>query len=213
LEDLTVCTWIWGRKYSDDYIDRLVESVHRNLMRPFKFKVFSPQGSDIELTQVPGCFARLRAFDPDWQQAHGITGRLVVLDLDMVVTGPLDELFARKEPFVILQGVNAANPCKMNGSIWMLKAGYRPDVWADFSLKAASRVPFYSFPDDQAWLDYKIPDAAAFTSDDGVYAFKKKGWPPGDDLPTNAKIVAFPGWRDPSKFAHLKWVKEHWTRV
>jgi len=45
---------------------------------------------------------------------------------------------------------------------------------------------------------------------DGVYAFKKRNWPKGDALPSNARVVAFPGFRDPSQFGHLDWVAQHW---
>ncbi|TIV05127.1 MAG: hypothetical protein E5W02_28530, partial [Mesorhizobium sp.] len=92
----------------------------------------------------------------------------------------------------------------------MLKAGYRPDVWHEFSLELAAKVPFHEFPDDQAWLADMLPDAGSFGPEDGVYAFQKRGWPKGEALPKNAKIVAFPGWRDPSQYVRLDWVQEHW---
>jgi len=83
-------------------------------------------------------------------------------------------------------------------------------VWTDFSLEAAQAVPFFSFPDDQAWLEAKLPDAAAIGPEQGVYGFCKPGWNTGTALPKNARIVAFPGWRDPVGFGHLSWVAEHW---
>lgn len=204
---------MWGDKYSPDYISRLFGGVRRNLSRPYQTWMFSPSEEDRHLADIPGCFARLRMFDPGWQAAHGFEpgDRIVCLDLDLIITGPLDDLFDRPEPFVILQGVNTSNPCPMNGSIWMLRAGYRPDVWNDFSLEAARAIPFDSFPDDQAWFAYKLPDAGAYTDQDGVYAFHKRSWPRGETLPKNAKVVAFPGWRDPSGFTHLPWVAEHWA--
>ncbi|MDP3493434.1 MAG: hypothetical protein Q8R82_09985, partial [Hyphomonadaceae bacterium] len=188
----------------------LAGSVARNLSRPHRFEVFTPQDEDLHLTQIPGCFARLRMFDPEWQRANGITGRVVCMDLDLVVTGPLDDLFDKPEPFTILQGVNASNPCPFNGSLWAFDAGYRPDVWTEFTLQAAQAVPFHEFSDDQAWFAQKLPDAGAFTDKDGVYAFCKPGWPKGHALPKNARVVAFPGWRDPIGFSHLDWVQDHW---
>jgi hypothetical protein len=211
--DLTICTWVWGRKYGAKYIERLAAGVERNLKQPFRFRVFSPQAEDEHLTDIPGCFARLRMFDPKWQAEHKIRGRLVCMDLDLIVTGGLDELFDRPDDLVILQGANASNPCPYNGSVFMLQAGTHQDVWADFSLEAARETAFYSFPDDQGWFSHKIPGAAGWKcgSGSGVYAFKKPGWPRGDDLPADARIVAFPGHRDPSQFTHLDWVKKHWA--
>lgn len=210
---LVISTWAWGAKYGAEYIERLAAGVARHLSVPHEFRVFTPGPEDLRLTRMPGCFARLRAFDPAWQARHGLApgDRLVCLDLDLIVTGSLDGLFDRPEPFVILQGVNVSNPCPYNGSVWMLRAGHRPDVWSEFTPEAAGRVPFDSFPDDQAWFAAKLPGAAAFTDRDGVYAFHKRGWPRGEALPGNARIVAFPGWRDPAGFTHLDWVKEHWA--
>lgn len=209
---LVIGAWVWGTKYPRHYVERLASSVSRNIVQDHRFMVFRPLDSDEELTKVPGCFCRLRMFDPMWQMVHGIKpgDRLVCLDLDLIVTGGLDPLFDRPEDFVILQGVNAANPCRYNGSLWMLRAGYRPDVWGDFSLEEANKMPFYSFPDDQGWFEHKMPNAGAWGARDGVYAFRKPGWPKDDRLPPHARVVAFPGHRDPGQFENLDWVREHW---
>jgi hypothetical protein len=209
---LIICTWIWGTKYGHDYISKLFGGIRRNLTQDYLPMVTTPPAEDRHLTETPGCFARLRTFDPAWQAANGIEpgDRIVCIDLDTVITGSLDGLFDRPEPFVILQGVNASNPCPYNGSLWMLTAGYRPDVWHEFSLELAAKVPFHEFPDDQAWFADMLPDAGAFGPEDGVYAFQKRGWPKGEQLPKGARIVAFPGWRDPSQYTRLRWVKEHW---
>lgn len=208
---LTVVVWHWGTKYPVYYVDRLISAVGRHLPTA-RVLIAEPEQEDLPLTKIPGCFARLRTFDPAWQKARGIVEgeRVVVLDLDLVITGNLQKVFHRSEPFVILQGVNSVNPCPYNGSVWMLSAGYRPDVWSEFSIEAASKVPFYAFPDDQAWFYHMMPTAGAFTPAHGVYGFMKPGWSTGNVLPSNAKIVAFPGSRDPLQFTHLKWVAQHW---
>lgn len=208
---LTVVVWRWGTKYPGHYVERLWLGLKRHFDGA-RILVVEPQEGDRYLTGIPGCFARLRTFDPVWQKANGILEgeRIVVLDLDLIVTGALSPVFDRPEPFVILQGVNAKNPNPYNGSVWMLRAGFRPDVWSDFTLEKAGKVPFYAFPDDQAWFHHMIPGAGAFGPSNGVYAFQKPGWPACDALPKGAKIVAFPGHRDPSQFTNLGWVAEHW---
>lgn len=209
---LIICTWVWGTKYGHDYISKLFGGIRRNLTQDYLPMVTTPPPEDRHLTEIPGCFARLRTFDPAWQAANGIEpgDRIVCMDLDMVITGSLDDLFDREEPFTILQGVNSSNPCPFNGSLWALTAGYRPDVWHEFSLDLAAKVPFYEFPDDQAWFADMMPDAGSFGPEDGVYAFMKRGWPKGEALPKGARIVAFPGWRDPSQYTRLDWVREFW---
>jgi hypothetical protein len=232
---LTICTWLWGDKYGPADVAKLHAGLRRHLVQPFRLICCTDQGegepeelngpdgpitlyfieqADTHLLTRRGCFARLRMFDPEWQAAHGLAegDRLVCIDLDVVVTGALDVLFNRPEPFLILQKANSANPCPYNGSIWMLRAGYRPDVWADFSLEAAAKVPFHEFPDDQAWMAHKLPGEGGWQAGarSGVYAFKKPGWPASDDLPKDARLVCFPGHRDPSQFTHLPWIQEHW---
>lgn len=212
LEPLHICVWHWGRKYPEFYITRLFAGLRRHLKQPFETHVLAPREQDVYLTKVPGCFCRLRLFDPEFQQIVGLDGRIVNIDLDAIVTGPLDELFDRAESFVILRGGNASNPCPFNGSMFMLRAGEHADVWRDFSLKRAGEVPYHEFPDDQGWLAHKLPKAAYWTvgPESGVYCFQKPGWPAREALPKDARLVAFPGWRDPSRFAHLDWVREHW---
>lgn len=211
---LIISTWLWGNKYDRKYVDRLREGVARNMKGRYNWRVFSPDPADEYLTKIRGCFCRLRAFDRAWQDKQGIEpgDKLVCIDLDTVVTGPLDDLFLGTQDFTILEGANASNPCRFNGSIWMLRAGQREDVWADFSLEAARKIRFFEFPDDQAWFEHKFPGVTGWKvgAESGVYAFKKPGWPKGDDLPSDARLVAFPGWRDPAKFSHLEWIKMNW---
>lgn len=208
---LIIGTWLWGSKYPGFYVTRLADSLRRHMKGRYQFQIFRPGPDDGPL--LPGCLVRLKMFSPEWQKAHGIPPncRIVCMDLDLVITGPLDPLFDRDDPFTILQGVNAANPCPYNGSLLMLRSGYRPDVWEDFSLEKAKKIPFYSFPDDQAWLADMLPGAAAYGPSDGVYGFRKPGWTTGDELPNNARVVSFFGSRDPAQFLHLPWVRKHWA--
>lgn len=212
---LVIGTWLWGDKYPQHYVDRLRAGIARAVQQPHRFEVYRPEPEDEHLTRVRGCFVRLRMFDPAWQAKNGIKNgdRLVCIDLDSIVIRTLDPLFNRADNFTILTGANAANPCPYNGSLWMLRAGYRPDVWTDFSLEAAQKVPFYEFPDDQAWFAHKLPGLTGWKvgTSSGVYAFQKPGWPKGEALPADARLVVFPGWRDPGKFTHLPWVKERWV--
>lgn len=206
-----VITWLWGSKYASHYVERLARGIERNL-GAHTFTVCEPRPEDRHLTEIPGCFARLRTFDPDWQTSMGFGAgdRILCLDLDLIVTGNLSPIVSRPEPFVILQGANSKNTCRYNGSAWLLTAGYRPDVWTGFSIEAASKAPHWKYPEDQSWFEAKMPDAGAYGPKDGVYGFHKPGWHEGDALPVNARIVAFPGSRDPGQFTHLPWVKDHW---
>ncbi len=236
---LTILTWFWGDKFDILYVRILAASIRRHLNREHRFVVVTDRPGkfqsdkridcvefdhvDHKLVPVKGCFVRLRMFSPEWQakpQFEGSTA-FASIDLDTVITGPLDPLFDRPEPFVIMQNGNAVNPCPYNGALQMLRAGAHPQVWSEFSTKAAAEIAFHTFPDDQGWLWAKIPDAAGWKcgADSGVYVFRKPGWPgwwdlkdalTDEQLPEGARLVTFSGWRNPWKFRALPWVADNW---
>lgn len=225
---LTICTWWWGEKYPEHYVVRLVRGLKRGMQRDFRMIVITDRHQlaiegaqriaidpfDYPLLKIKGCLVRLRMFDKAWQQQHNIRGRLACVDLDTVITGPLDPVFDRSESFVILQGANASNPCPYTGALMMLQTGTEAHyaVWRDFDLAALDRIPRYEFADDQGWLAHKLPNAAGWRAGEGgVYAFMKPGWPHKHGaLPADARIVTFPGHRDPAQFQSLEWVRRHW---
>ena len=227
---LVVCTWLWGTKYTPEYVERLYRAARRHIKQPFRFLCLTEPDRiahlstgierhaiwDIALTQLKGCFARLRMFDPAWQQALGIDDRIACLDLDVVITGPLDPLFDRPEPLVVLKGANASNPCPYNCSVMMLRKNAHPELWGDFSVDKLDAIPRYEFPDDQGWLWYRAPKLAGWMVGwpSGIYAFQKPGWPKDTtDLPPDARMVSFIGWRDPKQFSELPWVRQHWVQA
>lgn len=227
---LAVVTWLWGSKYSGLYVERLHAGLRKHLKQPFRFlmmtererQISAVQGierhaiKDPHLIEVPGCFVRLRMFDPGWQQSRELDGPIVCMDLDIIITGSLDAVFSRKEPIVLLRGANSVNPCPFNNSVFMFQAGAHPELWNDFSIEAVSDIRQHEYPDDQGWFWHKIPDPASWWVGyrSGIYAFRKPGWPGGDMLPADAKMVAFPGHRDPSQFvSKLPWVKHHWVHT
>jgi hypothetical protein len=221
---LNVITWLWGNKYGPKDVTRLANAVKENLQCEHRFFLFTDRKyfglpahvkvatiSDPALCQR-NCFCRLRMFDPIWQGWYGMDGKIISIDLDAIITGQIDELFAGDATFKILKGANASNPNPFNASVMMLRSGCHADVWADFSVEAANKIPFHEFPDDQGWIHHKLPDADGWPvgSASGIYAFEKPGWPGGHDLPTDARIVAFFGWRKPSNFMYIPWIKKYW---
>lgn len=232
---LTVVTWLWGDKFGPDDVAKLAAGVRRHLNQDYRFvcvtdheeyfsagiwsqrisgEVISTPIWDRDLLSTKGCFARLRMFDPGWQEELCVDDRIVNIDLDTVITGPLDPLFDRPEPFVIMQGANAVNPCPFNGALQLLRAGAHPEVWSDFSLEKAKAVPFYEFPDDQGWLHHKLPGAAGWRvgPEHGIYVYQKPGWPGGKaetKLPAGARLVTFIN-KTPKDVLHLDWVRENY---
>ncbi len=225
---LVISTWLWGSKYSVEDVRKLRDGIGRHLHQPHRFLVMTererdwtpPHGTERHAIKDPhllahkGCFVRLRMFDYGWQQNRKIDYKLVCLDLDMVITGPLDLVFDRPETFVILGGANSVNPCPFNGSVMMVRPGHHGELWTDFTIEEARKIKFHDFPDDQGWIAHKLPTAATWQAGkkSGIYAFKKPGWPAHSfNLPPDARIVAFPGARQPKDYMKFSWVRQHWV--
>lgn len=220
-EELTIACWWWGDKYSIDYVRKLKAGVARNLPLRHRFIVISDKDAPgFERLEIPdpgllevddGCYARLRMFDPDWRRDHDIA-TLLCLDLDTLIVGPLEPIMTRPEPLVVFCGGHF-NPCPVNGSVMLVNYGAPAEVWEDFSVEDARAVSFIDGEwrgSDQTWIAHKVPQAAGIGPKDGVYGFQKPGWTSGDALMPGARIVTFPGKRDPANMGHLPWVKKNW---
>lgn len=226
---LSVITWLWGTKYGPDDVYRLARRLRECLTMPYKFVAFSDREFDgqnlVDVRSIPesdrhlmdrSCFVRLRMFDPNWQQTHGFKDKIISLDLDTVIVRNINDLFTTPDSFMILRKVNSVNPNPFNCSVMMLRGGSHQQVWSQFSVQQASRVPYHEFPDDQGWIWHMLPNSKGWDAgkSSGIYGFKKPGWPPGStSLPDQAKIVAFIGHRKPEHYPGLQWIKRYWTEA
>lgn len=158
----------------------------------------------------PSCYRRLRAFHPDIEAVFG--PRFVSLDLDVVITADIRPLFDRPEDFMIWGDTNPRT--FYNGSIFMLKAGARPQVWTTFNPATSPRLARDAghFGSDQGWISKCLgPNEAKWTTDDGVYSYRNHIRERGGTLPENARIVVFHGLGDPWSpeiYSRVPWVRE-----
>lgn len=159
----------------------------------------------------PACYRRLRLFHPEIGTVLG--SRLVSMDLDVVITGPLRPLVDRCEDFVIYGDTNPGT--FYNGSLILLTAGARPQVWTSFDPARSPQLARAAghFGSDQAHISHTLgPGEAKFTPAEGVYSYRVHLKPLGYRLPANARIVIFHGSTDPWSPAAqaIPWIREHW---
>lgn len=226
LPDAFVC-WRWrqpGYRHAFPVaaVNVLFRAIRRHYPHPFRAVVLTddPAGLDpgIDAVALPTCFAdmpsphgrhapacyrRLWAFS---RAAVALGRRIVSLDLDVVVCGPLEPMLERAEPFVGWQ--DPVYPAQMNGSAWMLTTGAHPEVFDRFSSAgiAAARAAGYR-GSDQAWLSYCLPNAPRWTRSDGIYSVRGIGDRPPDD----ARLVVMHGAVKPWDPAAPPWVREHYS--
>lgn len=215
---ITVVSWLWSQpggrvRYKPEHVWIWADMVSRNLAMkhrlvcvttetdlPPSVERIDPPGEFEEVNPTwgpskPNCFRRLVMFRRDAGKMFG--RRFVSMDLDCVVGGPLDPLFDRPEDLVLFKGTSESRP--YNGSLMLMTAGCRPQVYEDFDQAGADASGALFHGSDQAWLAHKLGwGEATWDEDDGVWHFAswlrhcKKVQP---------RVLFFPGKRKPWEMA------------
>lgn len=233
---LTVVTWRWRPKpgyrstYAPETVRVLRNMVARHYPHPHRFVCVTDDATgldDIDTVPIwddfanvpsphgesnPSCYRRLRAFHPEIGRVFG--DRFVSLDLDTVIVGDLTPVWQRPEDFVIWGDTGPRS--RYNGSMFLMSAGCRPQVWTDFdpthSPDQAKSAGFWG--SDQGWLSYRLgPDETKWSYADGVCSYRNHILPNNGALPAGARIVFLHGKNDPWD-AHVRsrhaWLREHY---
>ena len=168
---------------------------------------------------VPGtCFVRLMLRHPNL--AGWLGRRIMNLDLDCVIVGNIDEIASRAEDSVFWHNPNFPAPRRAfyQTSIQLLTAGTRSELWHDFDPTLTPRWVNRRFGGaEQAWVSERLGwDEAYWDASHGIYGAGRLGDRidgVGTELPDNAKIVFFPGNREPGQpevQERHPWVNEHY---
>jgi hypothetical protein len=236
---ISFVTWLWHKPgyrstFTSEQVNTLFDMVDRHYSKPHRKICVTnlSKGIDgsIEIVRDtedfanvgnpsgghnPSCYRRLRMFRRDAGATFG--DRIVSMDLDTVIVGALDPLFDRKEDFVIWSQSDRRSRGWVNGSLMMLTAGARPEVWERFDprkspIQARSAG---SAGSDQGWIGYILgKKQATWTEKDGVYSYRVHIAPKGNELPANARIVNFHGHADPWDYncQQVPWIRTHYRR-
>ncbi|MDN5788415.1 hypothetical protein, partial [Pseudorhodobacter sp.] len=109
----TILCMKWGKLYPADYVNVLFNACKRHLAGSFRFVCLTDDAlgfvdgiealpiPDISLTPdqwyLPGIWPKLAIYLPN---LHGLTGRCLFIDLDMMVLGDLEPMFVHGTGFV-----------------------------------------------------------------------------------------------------------------
>lgn len=190
----------WGKHpYTAEYVNILADMVARNCELPHQFWCFTddPLGiaEDVEIRPLPadlkGWWNKVAYFKPG---TFPDKTRIVALDLDVVVCGPI-------EPLINTKGI-AADWIQggYNSSVMVWDAGEYTEIWDNFSPEAVERLH-----GDQDW----VMEASkwAYLPADWIASYRLHAteWPP-----EGARIVAFHGEPKPHDIT-TGWVPEMWS--
>lgn len=228
---LSVVAWKWRgtRAYTSQQVNVLARAFAANLTVPHEFVCVTddPRGLASSIRPVklptfnhlkvrpgfPSCYVRLHAFDPAFAEQLG--RRILMTDIDAVITGNLDHLVKRDEDFVIWENTGKPGRIHYQGGLMLMDAGARPQVWESFRGEESRDLTasLGLVGSDQAWITHCLyPGEATWTYEDGLaYREDCKGGKP----PPWACMVQITGrlkpWAPGFKF-HWPGVHAHWMR-
>lgn len=235
---LRIVCWKWKphistyrSKFSAEHVNTLRNMVARHYRSPHEMVCITddPTGIDGDIRIVPlwsdhanvmnphgirnpSCYRRLKIFSKE--AADFIGPRFVSIDLDVVITGDMRPVWDRDIDFMIWGDTAVGTP--YNGSMFMMNAGARSQVWEQFDpvrSPALGRQKKY-IGSDQAWIAACLgPNEKKWTRNDGVYSFRNEVMKTRR-FPSDARIVIFHGqfdpWMQQVQLAH-PWIKHHYV--
>lgn len=148
----------------------------------------------------PNCYRRLAMFGPNAGRLFG--RRFVCMDLDVVIASNIDRILGRDEDFVICGPSKKGARWLYNGSMMLMNAGARPQLFDRFTPDEAELASSRFVGSDQAWIAHVLgPGEATWGEADGVTK-----WPHGQP----GAMMFFPGSVKPWDAIGNPWVAEHY---
>jgi len=226
----TVICLKWGTRYGPDYVNRLYAGVKRNTNRPLRFICITDDpegiGTGVEIQPMPPFtlpeFFRYRPFRRMfiWKEDfYGLSGNVLHFDLDLVVTGSIDDFFDFGPDSSFCSVENWTQPGKSiaNMSVFRFKVGSHPHLWSQFEADPMAYWRLYR--NSQTYVSRNISELD-FYPHEWCVSFKHSllpYWPLNffipPTLPRGAKTVVFTGKPDPGEALHGRWPREHWYHL
>lgn len=235
---MKVVCWKWkpprGYRSSHDHthVNTLFNMVKRHYRTPHEFVCITDDAKgldpDIRVVDIwdtyaklpsphgghnPACYRRLKMYSAEARDFIG--ERFVSIDLDCVIVDDMGPVWDRPDVDFMIWG-ETLRTTPYNGSMQMMTAGARRQVWDDFDpiLSPQQTIKAGYHGSDQAWISFKLgPHEARWTKKDGVFSWRMACRPFNGALPKDARIIFFEGQVDPWSPVALKmspWIREHY---
>ncbi len=219
---VNILTLKWGDKYGPEYVNRLYSGVKRNLHRDFRFVCFTDDQKGIRSEVDVQPLVQLDVPQP-WQRTPwlklalfedglaNLNGTAVYMDLDIVITGALDELFDWKPGVRCIirdwdrwhQRISRRHGLPGNSSVFRFEAGQSSDVLDKFRSEKDVALSRYRIVSGQRYLTEAM-GAPLWFPKRWIVSFKRSCIPPvplnffrESQYPADARIVVFHGHPNP----------------
>lgn len=207
-----LCVLKSGGIYDSSWVGKLQRGVARHLRSSHRFVCLSDVDVPCERIPLkhdwPGWWSKVECFKPGLIQGHSI-----YLDLDTIITGPLDDFIdgCMDKEFAMLRNLNNE---EMVGSGVMWFKEKAPTVVYEKFLETSQRImDFYktaklgSYMGDQAFIWDTLGRQVDTIASPALRSYKRHC---RNGLPAGTSIVAFHGRPRPTEI-NPKWLQEHWS--
>lgn len=239
----TIICMKWGTRYGAEFVNRLYSTVQRQTSRPTRLVCFTDDGAgvhpDVQIEDIPHINLPEDLLSPPWRKLAmwvyplaDLEGDALFLDLDLVITGSLDDFFDY-EPgrFVGIENWTQPGQNIANTSVFRFPVGKYTHIYDEFHKDPQRWIDKYVI--EQVYISREIDDMA-FWPAAWCVSFKHSlmpKWPirffKSTPLPADTRIVAFTGKPDQDEairgewpapwykkvYKYIKptpWIAEHW---
>ena len=227
----TIICMKWGTRYPSDFANRLWSMIKRNTKRPTRLVCYTDDATGLDpeivayplppivlpdnMTSTP--WRKISLWAPSLQ---GVSGNVLFLDLDLVISGSLDEFFDFEPQctFCVIENWTQMGTGIGNTSAYRFKVGSHPYLYDE--LQAQPEAILARYRNEQTYLSPIIAEKK-FWPTFWCVSFKHSllpRWPLNffltPKLPSETKLVAFTGKPDPDDARDGKWpVTAAWKKL
>ncbi len=220
----------WGDLYGPEYVNKLYGMVARNLKGEFRFVCLTDNthgiNPSVECLECPTIDLPLPYCNTGWRKIAlwdetlpGMVGDWLFLDLDVVITGPLDDFFEYRPDvtFMVMQNWTQKGQGIGNTSVFRFRVGSHPYL-------VERLIPDYRkiiriHRNEQTYVS-RIISEIGFWPDDWCALFKVQcvptmpfRWWQTPKLPDGTRVVAFPGSPNPDDAAAGIWPAKSYKKL
>ena len=220
----------WGTRYPADYANRLWSAIQRNTRRPSRLVCYTDDPQDlaagIEHFPLPPYEAPPHMQRDGWRKLslwaptlQGASGDCLFLDLDLVITGPLDEFFDYEpdKSYCVVENWSQKGRGIGNTSVFRFRVGANPYILDVFQKAPQAQKDTWRI--EQTYISRTVREQVFFPADWCV-SFKHSLLPRfplnlvmAPRLPIGTRIVAFTGKPDPDEARDGVWPAKGWKKL
>ena len=224
----TIICMKWGTRYGADYANRLHAMVMRHTRRPTRLVCFTDDAAgispEVATHSLPPIDLPERLEWLPWRKISlwqaplaDLEGDVLFLDLDVVVTGGLDDFFDQ-EPgkYWVAENWTQMGQNIGNTSVYRFPVGKYSYIYD--RLMAEPEKFFGRYRASQQYISGEIEEQH-FWPADWCLSFKHSLIPPWPlnffqtpKLPAGARVICFTGKPDPDEAAEGRWPRERWVQ-